>query len=324
MVLRDQAAALARAEELVDAELWRADRRAVALDVLGGLVHGMSWDTGLVAGVTRAHLAAAAGCSPRTVSRVVAWATEAGLLVCVETGATAEFLGTDTNRAPSYVLTAPLGTVPVEELGNPPAYGGKHTSPRRDRGLKERHDKNPWPIYDRTEAISDRMRAVQTLLERTGVARRVVQWRAVAMLGPWFAAGWCVAGLLHALDHHPDRPGASRGDAARAARDPLRVLGHRLGPWRGRLADLPAGLAAVDGHARRVRVATLAEADTAAMAAADRPWPEEAGRPRASAAVRIAARTEVSRVLSRPRALRAERDGSISAVCWQLSRGRSC
>ena len=157
MVLRDQALALRRLAELVDAELWREDRRTVALSVLRGLVCGMAWDTGLVAGVTRAHLATAAGCSTRTVSRVVAWAMEAGLLVCVEAGATAEFLGATSNRAPSYVLTAPPGfgagdnlsvppkpaQSPGDELGNPPAYGGQQTSPRRERGLNPRHDQKP-------------------------------------------------------------------------------------------------------------------------------------------------------------------------------------
>src|SRR5258708_7826519 len=96
------------------------------------------------------------------------------------------------------------------------------------------------------------------------------------MLGPWFEAGWCVAGLLYALDHHPDGPGSSRGDAARAARDPLRVLGHRLSPWGGRLVDLPVGLATVDGHARRTRAAALTERDVAA--------PAPAGPPRVSSA----------------------------------------
>jgi hypothetical protein len=137
------------------------------------------------------------------------------------------------------------------------------------------------------------------------------------MLGPWFEAGWCVAGLLHALDHHPDRPGASRGDAARAARDPLRVLGHRLGPWRGRLADLPAGLGFVDGHARQARAATLAEADatpaTAGRPAATQPAGRSpvdlAGRPAASATARAAARAEIGRVLSRPRANRVAMGG---------------
>ena len=300
VVLRDQAVAITRLEELVDQELWRTDRRTVALAVLRGLVHGMAWDTGLVAGVTRTHLAAAAGCSVRTVSRVVAWAAEAGLLVCVETGATAEFLGTDTNRAPTYVLTAPPRAVPVDELGNPPAYGGWKTSPRRDRGLEDRQDAEPWPVYDRATTAVDRALAVGTLLERAGLDGRVVRWRAVAMLGPWFKAGWSVMGLLHALDHHPDRPDVSRGDAARSARDPLRVLGHRLGPWRGRLSDVPATLAAVDGHARRMRVATLAEAAVATGHRAVKVRPAAA-----TAAVRAAARSDLGRVLNERRRERA-------------------
>ena len=315
VVLRDQAVALTRVAELVDVELWRVDRRAVALEVLRGLVCGMAWDTGLVAGVTRAHLAAAAGCSTRTVSRVVAWAVEVGLLVCVEAGATAEFLGTDTNRAPSYVLTAPpdfgvgdsLSVPPkpsqsssTQELGNPPACGGWETSPRRNRGLDRSQDDeqggspSSWPVFDRATTAPDRARAVGTLLERAGLGGRVVRWRAVAMLGPWFEAGWSVMGLLHALDHHPDRPDASRGDAARAARDPLRVLGHRLAPWRGRLADLPATLAAVDGHARRSRAATGHDQ-----------WPAGGGhRPRAEAAApaaRARAREEFDRGLAERR-----------------------
>lgn len=297
-MLRDQAVALARIDELVDRELWRADRRAVALEVLRGLVCGMAWDTGLVAGVTRAHLAAGAGCSVRTVSRVVAWAVEAGMLVCVEAGATAEFLGTRTNRAPSYVLTAPP-TVVVEELGNPPACGGWETSPRRNRGLEERHDEQPWPVYDRTTTPTERGRAVGTLLQRTGIGGRVVRWRAVAMLGPWFEAGWSVMELLHALDHHPDHPDTSRGDAARSARDPLRILGHRLAPWRGRVTDLPPTLAAVDGRARQARVAALENRDTTTSTPTHSTVTAASRGAAASPAVRAAARAEIGRVLRR-------------------------
>lgn len=310
VVLRDQALALARLEELVDAELWREDRRAVALSVLRGLVCGMAWDTGLVAGVTRAHLAAAAGCSTRTVSRIVSWAIEAGLVVCVEAGATAEFLGATSNRAPSYVLTAPEGfgggdnlsvppkpaQSPGDEFGNPPAYGGQQTSPRQERGLNRRHNQDPrepWPVYDHATTAAERARAVATFLDRAGLGARVPRWRAVAMLGPWFEAGWSVMGLLHAVDHHPDQPNRSRGDAARAARDPLRILGHRLSPWRGRLSDLPTALAAVDGRARRLRTLRSAEADPAA-----RPRPD---RGVASATVRAAARAELDQVLLRRR-----------------------
>lgn len=64
-------------------------------------------------------------------------------------------------------------------------------------------------------------------------------WRLRALLACWWAQGACVAGLLHAADHHPDQPDHARGDALRGARDPLRVLGHRLRPWQGRLAQLP-------------------------------------------------------------------------------------
>lgn len=114
----------------------------------------MDWETGLVAGVTRAQLAPAADCTTRTVSRVVAWAQDAGLLVCVETGATAEFLGTTTNRAPSYVPTAPVDTV-----GNPPACGGSGSSPRREQGLKGSHDGRggspSWPVFDRATTAAE-------------------------------------------------------------------------------------------------------------------------------------------------------------------------
>ncbi len=43
------------------------------------------------------------------------------------------------------------------------------------------------------------------------------------------------------LDHHPDN-NTPRGDALRGAVDPIRVLGHRLRPWIGRLDALPAHL----------------------------------------------------------------------------------
>jgi hypothetical protein len=68
------------------------------------------------------------------------------------------------------------------------------------------------------------------------------------MLAPWWATGWCPAALLWALDHHPDHPTHHRGDALRGARDPLRVLGHRLTPWQGRHHELPPGLTGIRGN----------------------------------------------------------------------------
>ncbi|MEJ2865960.1 hypothetical protein [Actinomycetospora flava] len=317
-MLVDQSAALRRLERLVDAELWRADHRARVLAIGRALVHAMAWDSGLIAGVTRAHLAAAAGCSPRTVSRVLVWAAEIELLVCVETGATAEFLGTDTNRAPSYVLTAPRGElldpadVPLQRLvhavgnprdrrrtdlpgdgtGNPPAPAVEKEALGETRGLKRHQNHGPapsWPLWDRPTTAADRQAATATLLERVGLGGRVVWWRAHAVLAVWWQhEGACIAGLLHALDHHPDRPDEPRGDALRAARDPLRVLGHRLSPWRGRVAELPGTLHAVDGHERRRR-------------RPPEPQPVRTSGPIASPATRAAARAAVAAALAQRR-----------------------
>ena len=80
------------------------------------------------------------------------------------------------------------------------------------------------------------------------------------MLAGWWRAGWCVSGVLYALDHHPDRPDEQRGDVGRGARDPLAVIGHRLTPWRDRGPELPEALRSVDPAARRRRAAQLAMA----------------------------------------------------------------
>ncbi len=125
----------------------------------------------------------------------------------------------------------------------------------------------------------------------------MVRWRAHGLLTRWWAQGACVAGLLYALDHHPDRPDRGRGDALRGARNPLGVLGHRLTPWSDRLAELPPDRHAVDGDARRRRAATLqdpldaprpgpggrhqrpAASDSRAEARASSPTPSAVGAP---------------------------------------------
>ncbi len=264
--------------------------------MLRRLVFCIDWETGLVCGLTRAQLAATGDVGLRTVSSMLAWARRAGLLVEVEAGATAEFLGTDTNRAPSYVLTVLSELVPtvvVDGSCNLPASSVKN----QPLGLNPRHDQKarpePWPLWDRPETPADRQRATATLLERIGLGHdRVVAFRAHGLLTRWWHQGACVAGLLHALDHHPDHPDRGRGDALRAARDPLCVLGHRLGPWTGRLDELPASLHAVDGHQRRRR------ADAGAAAARPSRSPH---RQHSTLAARAAALAQLNAALSRPR-----------------------
>jgi len=112
VVLRDQAAALNRVDELVDAEDWRVDKRTAWTAMLRRLVFSADWETGLVCGLTRAQLTATAGVGLRTVTSMLAWARHVGLLVEIEAGASAAFLGTEVNRAPSYVLTVPADFAP--------------------------------------------------------------------------------------------------------------------------------------------------------------------------------------------------------------------
>ena len=111
-VLVDQAEALAVIDELVDTQEWRSDKRAAWTAILRRLVCSMDWDTGLITAVTLTRLGDAGARAPRTVSRVIAWARDTGLLVVVEHGASAEFLGTDHGRTPTYVLVTPLVATP--------------------------------------------------------------------------------------------------------------------------------------------------------------------------------------------------------------------
>ena len=300
MVLNDQAAALRRVHELVDEQDWRADKRARWSAMLRRLVHGMNWTTGLVCGVTREQLAATGGCSVRTVSALLAWAQDAGLLVVVECGAAAAFLGCERNRAPAYALVtdrshepgqnapAPPASpavdascnLPQSPAGSKPLAGGRRLNPRQ-------RPHTDWPAWQVPATPAERSAAVATLLARIGLdAGRVPDWRARALLHHWWAAGACIAGLLYALDHYPDRPGR-RGDALRAAVDPLRVLGHRLRPWAGQLHRLPAELDGHRGDYRAQQAARLAERVAAAGQPA-RPAPSSTVAARAAAKAQLA------------------------------------
>ena len=269
-VLVDQAEALAVIEDLVEDQDWRADKRAAWSAILRQLMCGMDWDTGLVAALTAQRLGAAGDRAPRTVSRVIAWARDSGLIVVVEHGASAEFLGTDHGRTPTYALvtSTPLPELPaaaepdldgsrpqltpvVDESGDP-TESLVENKPLNDERLKHPTPVEPsWLLYRVPESAPERTDAARCLLGRLRLDHneiaRVPLWRTRALLKPWWDAGACPAGLLWAIDHHPDRPDHHRGDALRGATDPLRVLGHRLRPWHGRLPQLPATLTGIRG-----------------------------------------------------------------------------
>jgi hypothetical protein len=272
----------------------------------------MSWTTGLVCGVTLAQLAEVGGCSTRTVSRLLAWAQDVELIVVVETGASATFLGSPTNRAPAYVLVAPPSahqstaasaqaglsaqlTPPVE--GNddlPDSYVG--TKPLTGKRRLDHHPgpNTAWPAWQIPATPTERSAAVTTLLARIGLAR-VPFWRARALLHQWWSAGACVAGLLYAIDHHPD--GTARGNALRGAADPLQVIGYRLRPWVNQLHQLPPELVGRHGDYRAEQAAKIAEQ----VAAAERKRVQQAGqtdRTYSSAEAREAARAALAAILN--------------------------
>ncbi|OLM08635.1 hypothetical protein [Pseudonocardia sp. Ae505_Ps2] len=265
-VLTAQPEALGHVAHLVDDEDWRSDKRRSWSAILHRLVCHMDWETGLITGLTAERLGAAGDRAERTVSRVLAWARDCGLLVVVEPGASAEFLGTDTGRTPTYALVthSPLprldaglapddetgheqhgsqgqntvdesGDLPITHVGTKPLSGGRRP---------QLNSPPAWHPYDVPDTAGARNAATLSLITLLGLggrkSRKIEIWRARALLKPWWEAGATVAGLRHALEHHPDRPDQARGPVTTDARDPLRIMGARLRPWRGRLHEIRA------------------------------------------------------------------------------------
>ena len=240
----------------IDDEDWRSDKRRSWTLILHRLVRHMDWETGLISGVTVDRLAAAGDRAPRTVSRAQAWARESGGLVVVECGASAEFLGTETGRAPTYALVTtepqaePADVVewPVDESGDLPT-SLVNTNPLL-RGTRSPLATQPkWPAHSIPTEARHRSAATSTLINSLGLdgrnGRKITIWRARALLKQWWDDGVSVAGLLYAVEFHPDRQETSRGDITTGVKDPIAVLGARLRPWQGRLGELPAH---VTGH----------------------------------------------------------------------------
>ncbi|RZT75462.1 hypothetical protein EV383_6202 [Pseudonocardia sediminis] len=288
-VLTSQTEALADIARRVDDEEWRTDKRHSWALILRRLVLHMDWTTGLITGLTAERLGEAGARAPRTVSRVLAWARDSGLVVVVEAGATAEFLGTDTNRTPTYALvtdrplpspkaTAPSPLSPVDESGDLPT-SNVSSKPLTDGRRAQPTPQPRWPSHAVPGNPGERNAATFTLVSRLGLdgrqAGKIEIWRARAILKTWWDQGACIAGILHAVDHHPDRPDRNRGDACRGADDPLRVLAHRLKPWRGRLNELPRG---VVGHRIQVTPPPVPRPAPQVICPADRRAARDAAR----------------------------------------------
>ena len=178
-VLADQAEALALIETLVDEQDWRADKRAAWTAILRQLVYAMDWDTGLVAALTAQRLGDAGARAPRTVSRVIAWARDIGLVVVVEHAASAEFLGTDHGRTPTYALVTntPLPQPPTAAEPAPdPAESGQLTPAVDESGDLPASSVENKPLNGRRLRTHDtgraQLAAVPSARDRSGTDRR--------------------------------------------------------------------------------------------------------------------------------------------------------
>lgn len=221
--LVEQAVVLRLLGRLLAGQRWRADRRTAWEAVLRRLVYAATWPpdptrprddaqhrpAGLVTGCSVAQLATAAGRSARTVSRVIAWAVEQGLLVVVEEGASAAFLGSKAGRTPTYAFYRPPGLhdphegpqdqdpdlvvedqapgdAPDPDSAGPATVGAAPTSANPlngdlpsstgsqqplKRGLEPAQRPQParWPVYGVPTTPAERDRALTCLFQRIGL-----------------------------------------------------------------------------------------------------------------------------------------------------------
>lgn len=198
-VLTSQTEALADIARRVDDEEWRTDKRHSWALILRRLVLHMDWTTGLITGLTAERLGEAGARAPRTVSRVLAWARDSGLVVVVEAGATAESryrhqphptyaLVTD-RPLPSPKATAPSPLSPVDESGDLPT-SNVSSKPLTDGRRAQPTPQPRWPSHAVPGNPGERNAATFTLVSRLGLdgrqAGKIEIWRARAILKTWW------------------------------------------------------------------------------------------------------------------------------------------
>lgn len=244
---RGQAEALRALQDVPDLAMMRADRQATLAAVWQALVWRADWST-MVVTVAWDQLAAASGRSRRTVARCLAWYRSVGLLGVVYTGATAQMLGGDTNRAPAYVLCLPefsQAMSPVDEHGTPTEPGGSvhsqsararlDTTPAAPDGALAT-DQNPaarrpaptWSLSDVPRTRRERLDAAEALRWHSVTLRPISPRMLRHILRPWHDAGWTPRDVLHALDH---LPGGEAWRYAGLPRVPAAWVRYRLGAW---------------------------------------------------------------------------------------------
>ena len=217
-----------------DVATWRADRVASYIAVAREVALCADW-TWATARPTWDHLAARTGRSRRTVARVLAWLTAAGLLGVVASGRSAgaaAMVGDEGADAAVYVLALPhalrlLTGAPapsasgredaqptsarrgVHEVGTPSREAvsvgdprardaAKLTQPPADRPLTS------WSPGRRPATRPEMAAAAATAQTLCPPLRRTTAPWVTALLREFWLAGWTLRDTLRALDERPD------------------------------------------------------------------------------------------------------------------------
>lgn len=259
-------------EQALAAQRRRADFRASVMAVVGVLLLCTDWASRTTR-PTRRVMAARGDVvrSERTVTRVVRWLHEAGLLATVAGGRRGEYapggawsttspekctglvtgIQQPANEAAVYALTQPGLTVSppsrspyVEETNSSRAREGEtHSEPLRgqpisaatphpDRSRWEQLRNDPmWSLQATPRRKGQRLVAAERMRHDTLSLRRMSARAIASVAHQFFAAGWTTGDVLHALDFKLSTNSPWPYDAADGVKRLRDWMTHRLSDW---------------------------------------------------------------------------------------------
>lgn len=179
------------------------------------------------------------GLSRSTINRVLRRLRGWGLLGTVASGSTWQTRGAHPdddrgNLTGEYVLCVPRNE--AVDASDPPSTlrkeGGSkpHAHAYTRASTRDPATSRPWPMRRPAVTRGDMLHATNRLQDESPVLARITTRRLRSLLRPWYAAGWCPAQVLYALDHSPDA--ALRWHTAHVRHVPGWIQ-HRLAAWHG-------------------------------------------------------------------------------------------
>jgi hypothetical protein len=255
-----QAQWLRLAEDAVDAGLLRADARRNVLTIARVIGWSASWRTGL-SRPTVARLMEKSGLSRRCVQNWLRWIEGQGLLTVTEPGTTPRFRPGILQRKGSSNLAREWRLARPVDLTCTPSGLIFDLSPTRAHARAETGPElaaPAWPAGQKAQRRTEMLEAAGSLRRDHPVLRRMSARAIRSALRPYFAAGWTVADVRHAMELRPDGSQHIHTEPPRFA---AQWLAWRLARWLG-----------ADGAPARPHSAQLADraALTRAKAAEDR------------------------------------------------------